>query len=194
MFAYCNNMPVICADWSGFDAVILVDEDFVTHIGIMAQGKDGTWWHFYWGSGADGGTSSNGSLGGSSSASSGYILTILGDVPPKTWNREYSGNLTLDEINSSGQYVDYEDMLYLSGDFSGCIAEMQNPRGQYNLYNRNCSQVSLGILATAETKHQDILSDASKIFYPKNAFDVLRVRSAIRSRLDTLLGVLENTA
>ena len=49
IFAYCYNNPNLYTDDQGSDAILLLDEKFVGHIGALIQDADGTWWHFYWG-------------------------------------------------------------------------------------------------------------------------------------------------
>ena len=172
MFAYCNNRPVISADYGGYDAVILIDAEQVTHIGIMVQDENGAWWHFYWGAG-DG-------------ASSGSAAAIFGDVAPKKWCVPYVGEISINSINESKQYDDYEDMCYLSGDFSSCIDEINNLNEMYNLYSNNCSQVSLRILSEADTGHQNMLKDASNIFYPYAAFIKIKTKMTIKKAWNSI--------
>ena len=156
MLAYCGNAPINKIDPDGRDAIILYDSGFPGHIGALVQDEDGSWYHFYWGS-------------------SGF-WTRLGcaislDVTPTTWCKEYSGTIDLTSINSANQFSgDYEKMLYLEGDFASCISEMKAPDGKYNLYRNNCSQKTLRILASAETKYSDILRYASKDFFPSSAY------------------------
>ena len=156
MFAYCLNNPVAYGDYTGCDAILLLDEDNVGHIGIMVQDSEGKWWHFYWGT------------------DTWWRRTLCAfsiSVEPKTWCVEYTGDTSLDAINNSAQYSgDYEKTIYLSGDFSSCVSKMKNPSGKYNLYSANCAQVSLGILATAETSYSYCLSQASKNVLPAFAF------------------------
>ena len=165
MFAYCLNNPIIFGDFTGEDAVILLDKDKVGHLGIMAQDKNGIWWHFYWGADPD------------------YIaLCILGiDVPVNKWCQKYTGEITLDAINESGQYDDYERMIYLRGDFSLSVEEMQKADGVYNLYLNNCSQVSLRILAKSNTIFRSSLLYASSAVLPSTAFNRLNISAALVS-------------
>lgn len=155
MFAYCLNNPVICVDYSGTDAIVLLDADFVGHIGIMAQDKEGDWWHFYWGA-----------------ASKDYVRCVFNrDVTAETWCVKYTGSLTLKEINNAGQFSgDYEKMMYLEGDFTDSISEMKNPTGKYNLYINNCSQKSMEILALSNSEYSGILSKAANIALPHDAY------------------------
>ena len=81
----------------------------------------------------------------------------------------------MDAINDSKQYAnDYEHMLYLAGDFSACIDAMTNASGDYNLYNNNCNQKSLSILAQIESPYQEFLEEASEIVIPANSYDYLK--------------------
>ena len=161
MFAYCNNSPIIHADYTGYDAVVLTCDGISGHMGIMVQDEDGVWWHFYWGA-SDGGSSS-------------YSVSSLWGCEVTTWCKEYVGVVSLDSINASEQYDDeYSRMLYLYGDFSSCINEMQNPSGEYNLFNNNCAQKSLRILASADTIYQDALELAADKWRPSRAHDILK--------------------
>ena len=52
MFAYCNNNPVICADYTGADAVWLQykgEAATMGHTGLLIQDSSYCWWYFYWG-------------------------------------------------------------------------------------------------------------------------------------------------
>ena len=162
MFAYCLNNPIVYGDYTGCDAILLLDTDNVGHMGIMAQDGEGTWWHFYWGT-------------------SGLYRRVLCafkiPVKPTTWCVEYPGDLSLSSINESSQYSgNYDDRMYLAGDFSSCIDEMKKPSGNYNLYTANCSQISLGILAKAETPYSDALSNAAERMLPASAFSSVKAK------------------
>lgn len=156
-------------DFTGEDAVILLDKDAPTHIGIMAQDKNGTWWHFYWG------------------VDPNYMVWCGWGVnlPVYTWCKEYTGQITIDAINNSGQFSDYEDMLRLYGDFSFSAEAMKHAVGEYNLYTNNCSQVSLRVLAASDTLYSSILRKASKLVVPNDAFKYLTVSPAV-----TIMGIL----
>ena len=160
MFAYCNNNPVIYIVSNGCDAIILYDKDALGHIGIMLQDSDGKWYHFYWGT-----------RGGITGLLDRVQCAFLVSVPQYSWCVEYCEETTsLQSINASNQYSgEYEEMHYLDGDFSECVDDIMSPDGEYNLYTNNCSQVSLGILATADTEYKTMLSQASKYVIPMNA-------------------------
>ena len=49
LFAYCDNNVVQRFDPFGYDAIVLYDSYFVTHIGMIVQDEEGVWWHYYWG-------------------------------------------------------------------------------------------------------------------------------------------------
>ena len=160
MFAYCLNNPVCFGDFSGQDAVILYDEDFVGHIGALIQDEDGNWWHFYWGP-----------LGKTAQflCAFGILVTV------ETWCVAYTGDPTsLEAINASGQYLEYEEMHYLDGDFSDVVDEFQNKSESYHLYLNNCSEVTLRTLAKADTSYKDLLFVASKFIIPGNANRFIR--------------------
>ena len=183
MYAYCLNRPIIFGDFTGEDAVLLLDKSKQSHIGIMAQDESGTWWHFYWGPK----TTGYGILSG--------ILWC--DVPRYTWYKKYTGEITLDAINASGQYDDYEDMLYFSGDFSLSAKTMKEPQGSYNLLSNNCAQVSLRLLAIADTDYSEVFHVASQGWFPSAMFYYVKYNPyiALRRALDTLrqmLGLLHN--
>ena len=156
MFAYCLNNPVVFADTHGTDACVVIDNDQAWgfgHICFFAQDDEGTWWHFYWG------------------PEDPYLPIIGINVEPVTWLKEYEGDISLEAINASGQYSrTYHRMIYLFGDFSDCIEQATNLDSQYNLYFENCSQVSLSILASANTPHKNRLESAAKKTIPKRAF------------------------
>ena len=160
MCAYCHNNPIIFADTHGTDACVVIDDQqalWCGHIGFFVQDDEGEWWHFYWGP-------QNG------------IIPVIGiDVEDASWFVEYEGEISLDAINSSGQYwKTYDRMIYLEGDFSDCIDYANNLDADYNLYNNNCSQVSLDILSKADTPYKDRLQCASTFYViPKCAFSYL---------------------
>lgn len=156
MFAYCSNNTVMFIDPSGYDAIILTNDGVSGHMGIMVEDEEGNWWHFYWGA----------SDGSSSSLNFGSLCGCAS----KTWCNPYNGELDVQSINASKQYSsDYDRMIYLSGNFSSCLEEMNNPSGNYNLLTNNCAQKSLRILASADTKYQWALKKASKKKRPSAA-------------------------
>ena len=161
MFTYCLNRPVVMADYGGIDAILLLDTDFPSHLGMLVEDENGVWWHFYWGA-AD-------FLSGSSS-SIGFSAEV------NTWCVPYDGELTVDAINDSGQWSSgtYEKKMYLGGDFSSCISEMDNISGGYYLLRRNCSQVSLSILSGADTDYTDYLNKAKTKRIPILAFNYMK--------------------
>ena len=160
MFAYCLNNPVCFGDFNGQDAVILYDEDFVGHIGVLVQDENGKWWHFYWGG----------------FGIFGQLASVFGlDVIAERWCVEYLGDPTsLEEINNSGQYDSYEEMHYLKGDFSDTVEMFKSMGSLYNLYENNCSIVSLRTLASADTSYKDLLNTASKFTVPAHANKYIR--------------------
>ena len=179
MFAYCLNNPVILGDFDGYDAVVLYKESGVGHIGFLVQDENGDWWHFYWG--ADGALM--------------VVLSVLAcDVPEKSWCIEYSGDpSSLDEINKSGQYAGtYVNSHYLYGDFSAVLDLIENLSGDYNLYRNNCGQVSMRLLASADTTYQDILTHASTLWMPSEIDSYLTSQlkiNNINSVVTTMRGI-----
>ena len=170
-YAYCLNNPVSMLDDGGEDAVLLVDEEGLGHIGIMIEDSDGNWWHFYWGS----------------KPGLSYIACVIGvDVEPKTWCLKYTGEVDLEKINSENQYSgDYTDMFYLKGDFSSSIDMAKNPVGMYNLYSNSCVHMSLKVLYASESKYQNILGEMIKYTnsgllnkMPKQAFKYFKDNSS----------------
>jgi len=158
MFVYCLNNPAVFLDSEGTDAIIVTNIGITGHLGILVEDEDGIWYHFYWGA----------SDGDGSSGSSGSISPW--GTGAKTWCEEYTGELNLASINTSEQYRgSYDSLIYLEGDFSSCLDEMHEPKGEYNLYSNNCAQKSLRILAQADTEYKDILEHASKCMHPNKA-------------------------
>ncbi len=169
-FAYCNNNPVMKYDPSGYDAIVLTNDGAAGHTGIMVQDEDGVWYHFYWGA-SDGNSSSS----GSSSSASPF------GCEAKTWCKIYEGDISLDDINASGQYGGtYDRMERLYGDFSTCLTEMQNPSGEYNLYTNNCLDKSFSILASADTIYKDALQKGAKKWRPTKGHDTLCENMPVR--------------
>lgn len=161
MFAYCLNNPVKYGDYSGYDAVILYDEDFLGHIGVLVQDESGHWWHFYWGT--------NGILN--------RVRCAVGFfVPVYTWCVEYEGDVNLDSINKAEEYSgDYEKMYYLEGDFTESLDEFKDASGLYHLYFNNCSEETLRTLAKSDTKYARMLRRASRKIIPANAAQEIEI-------------------
>ena len=176
MFAYCLNNPVICADYGGTDAIVLLDTNFPGHLGIMAQDKNGTWWHFYW---------------GTTSFTDRALCLFYVNVIATSWCVEYTGALTLEGINNAAQFVgDYEKMMYFKGNFSDSINEMKYPRGSYHLYTNNCSQKSLRILAQSDTEYTRIFSKAANITLPIEAYNYIDKWASIKKALNNAKKVI----
>lgn len=136
-YTYCLNNPGNYKDSDGDDAILLLDDQFPGHIGLLIQDENNQWWHFYWG------------------AANGLprLLCVSGlDVKAKTWCVEYNGELTLEAINSSEQYEGaYSNMLYLKGDFSESAREAKVANGKYNLYYNSCVHKSLEVLLSSDS-------------------------------------------
>ncbi len=142
MFAYCLNNPIIFGDSAGCDAYILIDKQGAVtfgHMGFIVQDEEGNWWHFYWGP--------------STYAQGAKSLFSGCNVPTSTYCvRIELDEVTLDAINSTDQYGgNYDDMIYLAGDFSDVIPHAKDQSSEYNIYNNNCAQVSLTLLIEAGT-------------------------------------------
>lgn len=167
MFVYCLNNPCNHIDLLGSDAVILYDRNLPGHIGLLIQDKNGNWYHFYWG------TPDNWTR----------YISILGfvSVPVLSWCVPYDGDITLSSINSKNQYSGtYDEMLYLNGDFSKSLEEIQEEAKWYeadywyNLYSANCSERSLRYLARSKTKYKYVLNLASGFTFPGMAFQYIK--------------------
>lgn len=171
MFAYCLNNPIIYKDDCGFAAILLLDKDTVGHIGAMVQDENGVWWHYYWGT--------SGLLP--------RIACVFGIyVEPTTWCVEYTGDISLSQINLSGQYSgDYEECILLTEDFSNCISKMGKADEEYHLYKNNCSQKTLKILTTANTPHRTNLSIAAKKTLPSTAFSSFKMNFFIDRKINS---------
>ncbi len=159
MFAYCLNNPVNMFDRGGDDAIVLLDEDGVGHLGLLVQDVDGNWKHYYWGSDHAG-----------ESGSSVCILPV--GTKQREIYTEYTGEIDLKSINQSRVYSgDYEKMLYLSGDFTEAFEYLEKHSNElYNLYKNNCSQHSLNALASCDTTYSEELKKAARLLLPKKAF------------------------
>ena len=157
MFTYCLNNPVIMGDDEGMDAVVLIDNEGANgfgHVGFLAQDSEGVWWHFYWGP-------------------SMKVPCLFGTVKETTWCRRYDGEISLDAINDAGQYGDsYDKMMYFNGDFSNSVTQAKSygKTQNYNLYSRNCSQVSFSLLAESPNDNQVVFRTASTKMIPKSAY------------------------
>lgn len=160
MFAYCLNNPIIMGDDEGMDAIVLVDNDGAYgcgHVGFLAQDSEGVWWHFYWGAKIP-------------------LLSIYGYyVKNAATYQQYSGLIDLDSINDSGVYsqIDtYDQMFRLSGDYSDAVNNAkQYSKNDYNLYLRNCSEVTFSLLGKRSGPDQKTLKTASWIIIPNWAYN-----------------------
>jgi len=182
LFAYCRNNPVMYGDFTGYDAVLLVDKDLCGHIGILIQDDDGIWYHFYWG------------------ASKISLRLLLGDfVKVRTWLKEINVPIdvndkkrTLKNINGTGQFNGkYDDMIYLIGDFSESVDyafEITSYNGQklYSLSEQNCSQVSFKILGRSYTKYSKDLCKAALHKIPIKGFKQFKTAKAIIDRKERI--------
>ena len=168
MFAYCLNNPVNTKDTQGEDAILLLDDKYVGHIGALIQDEDGNWWHFYWGANENG--------------YSACVFCI--DVDAKTWCVEYDGELTLEAINETDSFSgSYDNMVHLTGDFTESLKTAKNPTGKYgkyNLYNNNCAQVTTKILAESRTIYQDALVEASVYRLPQKVFSFIKFSASLK--------------
>jgi RHS repeat-associated protein len=160
-YAYCLGNPVGMRDNNGNDAVILVDDEGVGHIGALVQDKNGNWWHFYWGA----------------EKKKHPLVAFLLPVKAKTYCTGYTGTIELSEINNSSNYSGesyegkYTDLYYIAGDFSESFELMKNPTSStYHLLENNCVQVTLGYLSKSKTTYRTALSAASKNTIPIIAF------------------------
>ena len=161
MFAYCLDNPIKYGDDSGFDAVVLYDEDNVGHIGALIQDEEGNWWHFYWGT-------------------TGIFVRVCCAfgcfVPSYSWCVEYKGDINLESINNTEEYSgDYDEMYYLEGDFTESLDDFMNASGMYNLYLNNCSEFTLSTLAKSDTSYERMLKRASRKILPANAASVIEM-------------------
>ena len=150
-FAYCENNVVNSIDIRGEDAVLLYCDSGSTHLGALIQDSNGAWWHFYWG------------------AKDKYNIINKESV---TWCVRFYGDPTdLDSINNSKQLINnYNDLLFLSGDFSQSYISAQNASGLYHIIKNNCAQKTLSILSESNTKYKNYFKICSKDIFPKNAF------------------------
>ena len=161
MFIYCLNNPSMYVDHTGYDAILFM-ADGIHHVGALIQDENGNWWHFYWGA-ADFGRD--------------WYLLFGFTVEINVWRVPYSGELDINSVNASGQYAgNYIDSIYLEGDFSVSAEQakqLENSNGKlkYNLYIKNCSQVTMEMLSMSETKYTKVLQEASGYIYPPDAFN-----------------------
>ena len=166
LFAYCQNNPILLADPSGNDAIILADLDGLGHIGALVESDDGTWFHTYWGAPSEGTKIFASSASGAMDVS---VVEYKGDTPDF-----YDDNL-LDNINnSSGPYTGYDDYVYLYGDYSSCIEPLSNPNKSYDLLTNNCSQFTIRELSKVNNHNQAALQSAENKVLPKNSFNKVK--------------------
>lgn len=148
------------------------DDDWFTHIGLLVQNETGGWYHFYWGS--------DNLLWGSASLLS-FTVKVKAYLDFCDFDVTNNKTKTLDLVNQSGVYGhDYEDMIYLEGDFEESYLYLEsivtNSHGKkhYNIYDNNCSQVSLYALSVSDTIYSKKLEDTSNVFMPKESFKQLK--------------------
>ena len=173
MFIYGKNNPVKYGDSAGYDAVILInDKGGIPHTGVLIEDENGDWYHFYWGAHTDVGLPS---------IVSGKYVKVSARLDKCNFEAVSNHATTLNLINSSGLYgYEYDDMVYLDGDFTESydyyskIVQEYNGKNQYCLYEQNCSQVSLYALSVSETLYSETLDELSQKIYPPSAFKVLK--------------------
>ena len=161
-FAYCYDNPNNYVDKNGADAILLLDDTFLGHLGALIQDAEGTWWHFYWGA-------------------NGFWRTIesanpFAYVEAYSFCQKYDGEISIEGINKSKQYAyKYDRMVRIVGDFSKAVDFakdwVENTKQLYNLYFDNCTKVTLGVLGEADTVYKkDLLKAASEHILPYTAF------------------------
>lgn len=134
--------------------------------------------------GGEGGSDSSSSSGSSSSADSSNSVDSLGSIGSvslfgcgvKRWCKPYNGAITLEDIVDNGDYKGYDDMIYLTGDFSKCVEKMEKIDGRYHLFYNNCVHVSLSILSEADTAYKTDLKHARLFTAPILAHNYLKKR------------------
>ena len=175
MFAYCINNPVNSMDPSGEDAIWLQYPDGASgagHSGLLIEDENEIWYLFYLGTN----TPTRAILGIDTSVIKNYIQAVghssidASDPLNDVISLLSSVNPKLSEGITSA--------LYFEGDFTASLDYINhiNPKKtRYNLYKRNCLQMSInalskGAFANNDTGYKDFLRRMKGTLIPNMAF------------------------
>ncbi|WP_400216791.1 RHS repeat-associated core domain-containing protein, partial [Methanobrevibacter smithii] len=130
-YVYCNGNPLVYADPTGEDAIIITDKDAVYgqgHTSALFQDYDGNWYYYFWGS------------------KEAFVIQV--DDPHAMDNLENLNNWLQNNVGYSGNIIyegSYDTATYIAGDFTkslrSAIDKSKNfSSDQYNLFTNNCVQ------------------------------------------------------
>ena len=142
MFAYCENNPVNGADPSGEDAIWLQDTNAVCgagHTGLLIQGENGVWYHFYWAANRSGLSGKSGKFKDLVKLN-GYSWKGFNKLIQELYNRGLYGEKKGSRIDS------YENYIYIFGVFKRSVITGLKLSVSYDLIIRNCMQMSVALL------------------------------------------------
>jgi len=183
LFAYCGNNAVNKIDPDGYDAIWLQyykGAGNFGHTALLIQDKKKVWQFFSWGSNRDDGMKK---LIFGISVATIPIDEILQECPNQKPLVKWKSALAKAKHHMKANWITQSKGLthavYIAGDFSKSIPYYEkNYEGkQYNLYTRNCVQVSLAMLmqgkfAKNNAHNQKLLAHLLNKYgiFPNNAF------------------------
>ncbi len=206
-YTYCYNYVINACDPSGRDIIVITDESLPTHTSLLIQDLWGSWHYFYWGASADGGSSAM--IVNAFSNQPGNGNMIYTKLKGLRVNKK-DDTTTLSNINNclhdSNIYTGtYTKLTYISCfSFPSHLKANELTKNQsadtYNLFTRNCAQVSLEVLGPSLFfKYTSLINilfekDACTATLESDLYDVgSKVLPIwIHDSLDTYLDELEN--
>jgi RHS repeat-associated protein len=181
LFRYCGNNSVNFADYTGEDAILLIDKDAANtlgHMGIAIE-KDGKWYHFYY---------------GCQPGKEAQSLIGMGGTKAECWGFEFGENskdhsginsITIQKSNIDPNVKEklydgtYTDSRYLKGNFSASYDHIVNNvtlgKTTYNATTYNCKHASLEALSKGtfndhDKEYKKLLDESKLKIAPNRAF------------------------
>ena len=199
MFAYCLNNPSNRVDENGKDAVAVLEPasaGCAGHVGLFIQDADGNWFYFFWGP-AD--LSIEGTVDiitGEDVLHGAYLIPV--DIQSSDFSDINSVKSALEAafINaniSEKQYRDRVDnlfgLIYYEGDYSASYDSAKgyvNSSIFYNLYDKNCFQVSSSILSVSNNRISKIQENIVTGIIPNIGFPVLYILHKVQGIINSV--------
>jgi RHS repeat-associated protein len=173
-YVYCANNPIVFFDPWGLDAIIINSSDSAKgagHMSALVQDENGNWFYYFWGGNVkyeriyDDSALANLNSLNKFLISSGYMEE--GDYP-------YDSSVYIkgDFSESSKQFAqDADNWESTHGDYYEVISGLVNENPEYDVLNKNCTQMTLqgiflGILpdgTTVEDYYNDIGFDIGTV-------------------------------
>ncbi|MBQ6060180.1 MAG: RHS repeat-associated core domain-containing protein, partial [Clostridia bacterium] len=199
VYQYCSCQPVNLTDFDGFDAIWITDRTSFTHASLLVQDAENRWYYFYWGARRTGLFSSellnmgaNVLFGSLLSPISGNGIVIYEEIRGKNGepisfskdmpNDEFLSKLNTTLSDSSIYAGDYDDYIYLTGDYAKSHNEALTMKARqkelrYDLIFFNCAHAVCNVLLrsipTDSDLYKGILDISIYHFHPGVMHDCL---------------------